>query len=104
MTVISLNNQSFEQQRHWTQVDVYEDIQEVPKPYTEIAVLEISSAVTKERMVVDSQQRAAELGGSGILLEHAGTHTEMNMIFFGNGFVPVVDERWEGRVLVIRVI
>jgi hypothetical protein len=104
MEVIKLSGQPLEQLRDWTEVDVYEDIEEIPKPYAEIALLEISSAVTKERMLLDSQHRAAELGGTGIVLEHAGTHTEMNMIFVGDVFIPVADERWNGRVLVIRVI
>ena len=104
MKVISLSDQPLQQLRHWTEVSVYEDIREVPEPYREIAVLEISSAVTKERMVLDCQRQAAELGGSGIVLEHLGKHTESNLLFFGDGFILVADERWDGRVLVIRVI
>ena len=103
MRVISLSDQRLPQLRHWTQVDVYEHIGEVPESYREIAVLEISSAVTKEKMLRDSQRRAAELGRSGIVLERVGKHEEMSLIFYGDGFIPVCDERWDGRVLVIRV-
>jgi len=104
MNVISLSDQSLQQLRHWTEVDVYEDIGAIAEPYEEIAVLEISSAVTEKRMVLDCQRRAAELGGSGIVLEHVGRHTEMNLLFIGDAFIQVADERWDGRVLVIRVL
>ncbi len=103
MKVVRLSDQSLPQLRHWTEVDVYQDIGKVPSSYQEIAVLEISSAVTKEKMLRDSQRRAAELGGSGIVLERVGKHEEMTLIFYGDGFIPVCDERWDARVLVIRV-
>jgi hypothetical protein len=103
MKVISLSDHTFPQMRHATDVDVYEHIGEVPEPHEKIAVLEVSSTVTKMRMVHDSQRRAAELGGSGIVLERIGKHTETNLLFIGNVFIPVLDERWDGRVIVIRV-
>jgi hypothetical protein len=55
------------------------------------------------RLVHDSQRQASELGGSGIVLERIGKHTETNLLFIGNVFIPVLDERWDGRVIVIRV-
>lgn len=103
MRVVSLSDQPLPQLRHWTQVDVYQHIGEIPGPYREIAVLEITSAVSEKKMLHDSQRRAAEMGGSGIVLERVGTHDEMNMICVGYVFVPIIDERWDGRVLVIRV-
>ena len=43
---------------------MYQDISEAPAPYQKIAVIEVSSAESKQKMLRDSQPRAAELGAS----------------------------------------
>ena len=103
MKVISLSDQSLPQLKDWTEIEVYEDITEVPGSYLEIAVLEITTAVSKTKMVRDSRRRASELGANGIVLERVGTHTDLNHVFIGSVFIPVADKRWDGRILVIRV-
>ena len=104
MNVISLSDQSLPQLQHWSQVAVYENIAEVSESYQEVAVLEITTAATKKKMIRDSQRRAADMGANGIVLEHLGKHTDFNLIFNGLVFVPVSDDRWDGRILVILVI
>ncbi len=103
MKVTSLGEQPPPHEQHWTEVDVYQDIGDVPEAYQEIAVLEIRSALTKKKMLYDCRRRAARLGANGIVLQQVGRHDELVPIFTGSVYIPVVSEQWDGRILAIRV-
>lgn len=103
MKVVELCDQPRPPLPHGTRVQVYQDVGEVPGAFEEIAVLEITSAVTRKRMLSDIQRRAAGLGADGIVLEQAGKHEEPARVFTGDLFIPIAAEYWDGRALAIRM-
>ena len=104
MNQINLTDDQMPSIGHWSLVNVYENFEDVSDNYREIAILEIKTAVSKKKLLRDCQRRAADLGANGIVLEQLGKHSDFTMIVAGSVIFPLVDERWDGRVIVIQVI
>jgi hypothetical protein len=85
----------------WKTVAIYDDCAEISEPFEEVAVLEVSSAPTKEEMLRDCQRRAAAMGANGILVEKIAKHRESDWCEVGGVPVMIAHDAWHGRVLAI---
>jgi hypothetical protein len=103
MNVTQRNDQAWPALPEWRDVEVYDDASEVGGAYEEVAVIEVTSAATRGRMLRDCQRRAAELGANAIVIERAGTHGQMQPIVAGSVTTFMWSDRWDGRIVAIHV-
>ena len=103
MSVTPLAERPLPQVEDWETVAIYDDSTEITEPYQEVAVLAVSSAPTKEKMINDCQRRAAAIGANGILIERAAKHGQSAWCRTGSVPVMVPHPAWHGRVLAILV-
>ena len=103
MSVTPLRQQPLPQVKAWETVVVYADSGEIDGPYEEVAVLNVPSAPTKEKLLHDCQCRAAALGADGILIEEIAKHKGSAWGEIGGVPVMLAHDAWHGRVLAVLV-